>query len=341
MTSENRFLNTGIVSIDPLVTYTKRHKPTPIGIAGSCPELFEGRSSLHFVGPVWNYEDHDVADIAVHWRETAKALPDATFVFLNSTDRETLALSAAGVPAITCSELLFVDDTVFKPYAPADFSGAAFDAIYVARLEPYKRHQLAREIENLALMFDARFDQTQSAYDLEVTRLLPNARYLNFEKSAGQYVSLDPDARAQRMNQARCGLCLSKEEGAMRVSMEYLMCGLPVVTTRSKGGRDRYFADLYVIVAEDDPANVARAVREIGRRKLSKLAIRDHIMRVVSFERRNFLSFANALVQKQFGVANLFSSLRPFIESWPFVEPEAAWSRARLKPFTEWLRPNA
>jgi len=306
MSAAGAFLDTGILSLDPLVTYTKRHKPTPIGIAGALPELFEGRKSLHFVGPVWNYDESDFVEIATSWREAQTRLPDAKFIFLNNTEMETLALSRMGVPSITCSELIFVDQTVFKPYAPDDFSGARYDAIYVARLVPYKRHELARDVENLALMFDRRFNGTASPYDNEIRRLLPKAHFLNLQAGGGQYVSFDPPMRAQLMNLARCGLCLSKVEGAMRVSMEYLLCGLPVVTTVSKGGRDRYFSTPYVAYAEDDPAAIARAVKEIGRRNLNKLAIRDHVGGIVDFERRNFLGTVNAIAKSHFGVEWFF-----------------------------------
>jgi glycosyltransferase involved in cell wall biosynthesis len=318
-----------------MVTYTKRHLPTPIGLSGACPDLFRGRKSVHFVSPAWTYHRSDIQEIASCWRSTMQILPDATIIFLASTEYEATKLSEAGVPTAVCNVAIFVDEHVFQPLEPASFAEAEFDAIYNARLEPYKRHALAADVERLALIWDRRFDGTSSPYDREVAVSLSDARCLNLEFGAGEYHAFMPQEVARQLARARCGLCLSAEEGVMRASMEYLLCGLPIVTTKNKGGRDRYYGDPYVVFAEDEPAAVAAAVREINGRNLNKFAIRNHIAQLVDFERRNFLRLANDLVLAQFGIVNLFSSLRPFIECFPFVEPLSNWSRVRLLPLAQ------
>ena len=49
---------------------------------------------------------------------------------------------------------------------------------------------------------------------------------------------------------SQVGLCLSKSEGAMFASIEYLLCGLPIVSTKSVGGRDIFFTDENCIIAD-------------------------------------------------------------------------------------------
>ncbi len=332
MSGSSLGLNTGIVSIEPLVTYSKRHSPTPLGLPGDCPELFAGRKSLNFIAPSWMLYAGDIKDIALHWHRCARELTGARTVVLASTEREAVDLSMAGVATLLCSPSIFVDETVYKPQPAMDFSDAQYDAIYNARFEPYKRHALARGIANLALIHDARFDGSMSPYETEVRGLLPKARYVNHERGQGRYVKMTPLVVAQELNRARCGLCLSAVEGIMRASMEYLLCGLPVVSTESIGGRDRYYREPYAIVVPDDVDAIAEAVREIKRRNLNKLAVRDHIGRIVEFERRNFLLAVNSLAQSQFGTRKLFPSLEPFIHSDPFTEPKNRWSRNRLAP---------
>jgi hypothetical protein len=49
----------------------------------------------------------------------------------------------------------------------------------------------------------------------------------------------------------------------MYASAEYLLCGLPVVSTRSFGGRDVLYDDEYVRIVDDNPKSVANAVAEL------------------------------------------------------------------------------
>ena len=49
----------------------------------------------------------------------------------------------------------------------------------------------------------------------------------------------------KELSRARVGLCLSEEEGAMFASIEYLLCGLPVVSTPNMGGRDFFFDEKF------------------------------------------------------------------------------------------------
>ncbi|MEQ1840138.1 MAG: glycosyltransferase, partial [Verrucomicrobiales bacterium] len=71
---------------------------------------------------------------------------------------------------------------------------------------------------------------------------------------------LQPEEVNQAINRAHVGLCLSPSEGAMFASTEYLLAGMPVVTTESEGGREVLFDDQYCSIVADDPAAIAEAV---------------------------------------------------------------------------------
>jgi hypothetical protein len=326
------FENTGVLSIDPLVTFTKRHRPTPLGLAGAWPELFQGRRSLNLISPCWSLYRGDISEIAREWKRVSSLLPDAMIVFLANTDFDAVRLSAAGVPTITANSTILVDERVFKPLPSFSFSNAQYGAVYNARFEPYKRHQLARLVENLALIYDAQFDGSASPHETRIRETLPRANYLNHQHGGGAHIVLDKATVTREINASRCGLCLSADEGAMRASMEYLLCGVPVVSTASVGGRDRYYQEPFAIVVPDTPEAVRDAVVEIGKRNLNKLAIREHIGRVVEFERRNFLSAVNAIVREHFGRARIFEEIGPFVRAHPFTAPGEEWSRKRLLP---------
>lgn len=93
-------------------------------------------------------------------------------------------------------------------------------------------------------------------------------------------------------NQCRVGLCLSGMEGAMFASMEYLLCGLPIVTTRSVGGRDAFFDPEYVITVEDTPEAVSAGVKEMCARAPDPARIRAQTLEKTAMHRgwlRNLL----------------------------------------------------
>ena len=331
MAAEQQFLNAGIVSLDPLVTYTKRFGALPVGIAGAVPELFANRPSLHLVSASWFLHDSAVDEIASEIRRVSGILPQAHFIFLAASSYDAYRLASAGVPSFTCNSIIFIDEQVFRPMPPFDGTGYRYDAIYNARFETYKRHELAARIDNLALIYDRPLAGGVSAVEADVRKLLPTAHYLNHELGAGVYKNLNRVEVAQQLRLSRCGLCLSAEEGEMRVAMEYLLCGLPIVSTQSIGGRDRYFQPAYAIIAPDDPEAIAEAVKEMSRRRINKLAVRDHVGRILAHERQAFLKGLNAVARDVFGVSDVFGDMRAFIHAMPFIAPSEEWGRRRLE----------
>jgi glycosyltransferase involved in cell wall biosynthesis len=63
-----------------------------------------------------------------------------------------------------------------------------------------------------------------------------DCKYWNREKLTHEEVN-------KFINKSRVGLLITPIEGASWASMEYLMCGLPVISCKSKGGRDVFYND--------------------------------------------------------------------------------------------------
>jgi hypothetical protein len=79
------------------------------------------------------------------------------FIHLCNTLRQYELFAAAGLDAVFCNQNALVDERIFRPLPYVE---KCFDAVYDARLNPYKRHHLASEIQSLALIH-----ATSSAYD--------------------------------------------------------------------------------------------------------------------------------------------------------------------------------
>ena len=81
----------------------------------------------------------------------------------------------------------------------------------------------------------------------------------------------------------------------MFASMEYLMCGVPVVTTRNRGGRNRYFTTYNSTFVAARPEAVARAVSDYVARPPDPTRIRQEVMSLV---RRDRLAYLDVLSRR-------------------------------------------
>ncbi|HEV2171727.1 MAG TPA: hypothetical protein VGR40_12305 [Candidatus Binatus sp.] len=105
-----------------------------------------------------------------------------------------------------------------------------------------------------------------------------------------------------------CGLALSAIEGACYASTEYLLCGLPVVSTESVGGRDAYYDSENAVMVAASPQDVMRGVSTVLARRdeFDRWAIHR---RAVARSREFQHSLAEALAAATSGSAGQFVSL--------------------------------
>lgn len=300
-----------VLSVDPLITLSKRQPGLPAGLASLEPGRFASRPSLNFVGLTWScasgWEANEIARDLV---DAARALPQAKFVVVANAPTESVHLARASVPNILANELIFVDERIFVPASPSIGSEKEYEAVYIARLLPWKRHELARAVEKLLLIYDLK----PAIAEVERVKLaLPRARFANHEFGGGAYEHLPQAMLLGLVRKSAVGLCLSACEGSMRASLEYRLCGLPVVSTRSLGGRDRYFCGPHVRIVDDDPAAVADAVRDLGSRAFDPLVVRQFVGSLIAFDRHNFLLNVNKVVERELGMRDAFRSFAPFV----------------------------
>jgi glycosyltransferase involved in cell wall biosynthesis len=196
-----------------------------------------------------------------------------------------------------------------------------YAAIYSARLDPSKRHELAAKIASLLLVYPYAISDSNDAAYRRMKAILPQAMLANHEFGAGTYEKFGPAAVVKLLGHARVGLALTAAEGCMRASMEYMLAGLPVVSTRSIGGRDRYLHGNYCRIVGDDPDHVARAVWELCDLNLDRRRIRVHVAELLAFDRYNFLLNANKLVKSVLGRDDLMPSIEPLMGAVAEFEP--------------------
>ena len=189
-----------------------------------------------------------------------------------------------------------------------------YDALYVARITPFKRHELAAGITSLRLV--GSWHGYESSYRDAVMRQLAHAHWREQVWSPLMFVE---------MNRARTGLCLSAEEGAMFVSTEYLLCGLPVVSTPNKGGRDHLFPPEFALTVEPTVPAVADGVARQIARHFDPRAIREATLALMRPHRDNFVALVQSLYEAE-------GCDRDFSSEWPQVYRHKLGIRCRVPP---------
>ncbi|MGE0484957.1 MAG: glycosyltransferase [Gammaproteobacteria bacterium] len=241
---------------------------------------FAGGEHVHlFVQLGWALESH-LAGIVEHVA-AAPACISLTVLAADASGCE--LLRERGIDAIVANHNAFLDERVMYPEPAAE---RCYDAVYVARFKPLKRHELARAVPRLALVSG---DHDVGAADIAAVQALGlDVAWSNVD-AAGRIAPLAPAAVRALIARAGCGLALSAVEGAMYASAEYLLCGRPLVSTPARGGREAFFDEACVEVVEPSADAVAAGVvaitarapmpLEIRRRTLARM--RPHRLRLV------------------------------------------------------------
>ena len=160
-----------------------------------------------------------------------------------------------------------------------------YDAIYVARLIALKRHHLASDIGNLALVAGLNHGSPEADY-------APPHTYVN-------NVELSPDQVCIKINESISGLILSDVEGASFVSSEYLLCGIPVVSTISEGGRALWYDEYNSLVVEPNSQEVKKAVDFFKNNPRDPLKIRNDHIHLAWKQRNKFINLFSEILNAE------------------------------------------
>jgi glycosyltransferase involved in cell wall biosynthesis len=165
----------------------------------------------------------------------------------------------------------FLDENLFHIKS----SEKKYDAIYTARLSPFKRHHLASKIGNLALV--------AGNTSTKLIEELPPHSFINDKH-------LLPEQVIDIISESKVGIILSDFEGACYSSSEYLLCGIPVVSTRSHGGRDVWYNSYNSIICDPTPESVADAVKKLASLKRKPEEIRSMHIHQSQYFQQNFIN---------------------------------------------------
>jgi glycosyltransferase involved in cell wall biosynthesis len=270
---------------------------------------------VHFlVACRWTLTVKDQRDIALQLKRWEMNNHLHHIIHLVPDREEAAALEELSISFFVCSMASFVDEHVFTVIPDKQ---KVYRAIYDARLTFFKRHNLASRIVQLALITyecSANEDQNYNKQTYEQMKS-SNAKWINGPFSTS-YSPLTAKDVAICLNRARVGLILSEYEGVNYASIQYLLCGLPVVTTRNRGGRDVFFDPKYVVWADDSPESVADAVSVLISRELDPLVIRANTLNTINKHRQDFLKLISDIFSK-YGRVSPYKTTKNWNKTFP------------------------
>ena len=234
----------------------------------------------------------------------AQAFPDVRFYHLCNQAESVATWLDQGLQAIHCNHNAFVDERI---YLPLEGVTKNYRAVYDARLVPCKRHALAAQVEQLALIYYVVPLVDDLEYAEKIRHDFGHAHFFNHR--GGAYHRLGPQAINKGLNCCRIGLCLSEAEGAMYASVQYLLSGLGVVSTPSQGGRDDFLDRENSLVAEPTPEAVSQAVSDLLARQLDPWEVHRATRRRMEQHRKRFFELVQSIFKSQ-------GEQRRFEEEW-------------------------
>ena len=183
-----------------------------------------------------------------------------------------------------------------------------YDAIYTAQLNSSKRLWLAKNIEKLMVV----------SYGGDLHSYCAELKHADFNKEFIPRPEL-----AKKYNQAYVGLILSALEGANLASTEYLLCGIPVVSTPSKGGRDEFFTPENSIIVPPKAEAVERAVQTWIKLSPEPQKIRKQTLKKINDLRLDYCAYIARLIEREGGAKHEPQAL---MEKY-FASPQGIQSR--------------
>jgi len=323
-------LPAAILSADPLISYSGMVPRAPLGLASLAPP--GKRDAWFLISPTWSTEEPATVRMlrrhaAVHrLRHSHHRL-----IFLCNTPEEQRLLREQGEAAVFLNKTLSVPEAIFRPIEGVSVE---FDAIYNAQLAPWKRHELTLGIERCAFIcYRAETRPERQAFETELfarhARLAPGHVFLNAVDEGGAPVRFLPADVNRQLGRAAVGLCLSAREGAMFASTEYLLAGLPVVTTPSTGGRHIHFDPEYCLTVPPDPRSIAEAVAAMKAKEIPRGYVRERTLQRLDRDRCRFIELINRILVASDTASRLampWPFRKPVIMEW--LTAEAAVTRA-------------
>ena len=245
----------------------------------------QGKKFTLFLQLGWSAELPEVAsELKTRLAEAKNAFPEARFIILANAPKEVEIIQEFN-EVYLANHNAFLDPARYKL---AKKGNRKFDALYIARITPFKRHFLAEKVENLHLI--GSYSEKEKEY---FQKTIANFSHAVWSRKVPSFFI------ANKIGEAACGLALSAVEGAMFSCGEYTLCGIPVVNTRNLGGRDTLLPKFACRYAEDTAESVAENVQYWVDNPIAPVDIRNGFLKLAEPQKALVQELINSIAGKK------------------------------------------
>jgi glycosyltransferase involved in cell wall biosynthesis len=229
-----------------------------------------------------------ITQIIFHYRTHQKLFPRHQIIFLLNSIEEYHLLTKNGISCEFIHQNSLIDSNVFKPL----FLKKEYDVIYNARIEKMKRHYLLKDCRKISLIsaFIHGTNRQKKKYIEKLKTVIPNSKIVNFTEPI-KFINFDINSGppqltnqlvCEEINKAKVGVILSAKEGACYASIEYLLAGIPVVSTKNIGGRNYFLDKRFCRIVSSNPKAIKNAVDELIGLNISPNYIREETIKKIT-----------------------------------------------------------
>ena len=194
-----------------------------------------------------------------------------------------------------------------------------YDLCINSCFEPYKRRHLANKIKN-----SVNIGYFQTEYEIKNNMINNyNGFFPNFKnniRTREEYKILSTEEIVKYYNESLIGGIFSPCEGACYSSSEQLLCGIPIISTHSKGGRDVWYNDDNSIICDDNETAVYDAFilakKNIENGKFKPEKIRSMHIELMEKHRDNLTNAVLDILSKIIINVPEFNELKISLKNW-------------------------
>jgi hypothetical protein len=216
------------------------------------------------------YSTHSIIFLLTSWYKSKQAIRIANnnknyniVILANSEEERIFFEENVNCYVIYCNNNAFLNENAF--YVD-DIKYRKYDLVVDSCFRPYKNVNIANKMHNTIHI----------GYFKKIP-LLPNfGKIANYKNNT--YIKLNAREICEIYNESNIAGIFSLCEGACFASTQYLLSGLPVVSTQSKGGRDIWFNDRNSIICENNAEDCMKCCK-IAKQRLLTGEFNRHIIR--------------------------------------------------------------
>lgn len=131
-----------------------------------------------------------------------------------------------------------------------------YDIVVSSCFEEYKNLNVTKDIQNIVYVG---YTQTNNEIFIPKNGHAPN---FNGERNFNNYKKLSFDEIVDYYNQSMMGGIFSTVEGSCFSSGEYLLCGLPVISPKCKGGRQHWYNEKNCIYCDLNNDSIVKSIND-------------------------------------------------------------------------------